>query len=617
MDPLAIRVKLKIPTNPPSYCFLPVGSSSLAALRYDVKQIITAHLPSDNLEWHLQVIREEEGVSKRYIVTTNEDVMRLMTQDILVLSWEIPPSTVTHLHQAPLKLDVDTSSSTSDLAVRLTACTNPASTNDRRMDAMRVWDADEFLTASAEECAVLCNTLQSNGFIFVRISEEDLAIQLAIMDPLAIRVKLKIPTNPPSYCFLPVGSSSLAALRYDVKQIITAHLPSDNLEWHLQVIREEEGVSKRYIVTTNEDVMRLMTQDILVLSWEIPPSTVTHLHQAPLKLDVDTSSSTSDLAVRLTACTNPASTNDRRMDAMRVWDADEFLTASAEECAVLCNTLQSNGFIFVRISEEDLAIHRRSRQALAQFWKLPVEEKNKYYIGDSSRRWGYRQLAYLNKEYFKIRKTNGMVWPSDGTLKQLAMAEYEMFNSVLKNLLHGIGRHIGFERELEDMLHYPANLPLSAENATSFGEAFLYGANETDQFVEPCPMHADMGLLTIIPPGDGPPALELFSWQHGWQNVEASNTMTTDSRVCVVFPGDLLGAVTNDFFQATPHRVVMPPRSGPRESIIFEILPRPDYVIDCSKLSFNVAGEAKSTPQTSTQFLLSVSKGRPSVNADY
>jgi isopenicillin N synthase-like dioxygenase len=275
------------------------------------------------------------------------------------------------------------------------------------------------------------------------------------------------------------------------------------------------------------------------------------------QLDVDSSSTTSDLTVRLTACTNPAPIHDARMDAMRVWDASELMTASAAECAILCDSLRSNGYIFVRITEEELAIHRRSRQAISEFWNLPVDEKNKYYIGDSSRRWGYRRLEYLNKEYFKIRKTHGMTWPVDGVLKQLAIAEYEMFNSVLKKLLRGVGRHIGFDSELENMLNYPPSLPLDRENATSFSEAFMYGENPTDQYVEPCPMHSDMGLLTIIPPGDGPPALELFSWQHGWQNVEASYVMRNDGHVCVVFPGDLLSAITNDFFQATPHRVVV------------------------------------------------------------
>jgi isopenicillin N synthase-like dioxygenase len=100
--------------------------------------------------------------------------------------------------------------------------------------------------------------------------------------------------------------------------------------------------------------------------------------------------------------------------------------------------------------------------------------------------------------------------------------------------------------------------PATQENATSFSEAFLYHDNPSDDYIEPCPMHADMGLLTIIPVGDGPAALEMFSWScGGWVNVETSKQMTSDPRVCVVFPGDLLTAVTNGFFQPTAHRVVV------------------------------------------------------------
>jgi hypothetical protein len=104
MNPLSIRVKLRIPSNPPSYRFVQIGSSSLAALEEQVRYLISPYLPSGDVQWHLQVNRDENGSPKTYIVTTSKDVMRVMTQDILFPCFELPPSTVTHLHEAPLKV---------------------------------------------------------------------------------------------------------------------------------------------------------------------------------------------------------------------------------------------------------------------------------------------------------------------------------------------------------------------------------------------------------------------------------------------------------------------------------------------------------------------------------
>lgn len=264
-----------------------------------------------------------------------------------------------------------------------------------------------------------------------------------------------------------------------------------------------------------------------------------------------------DLTVRLSSCRNSAPVGDPDMDAMPVWDAAALPTCSLEECEKLSANLLQNGYIFVRMSTEELQVHQQSREAFAAFWALPESEKNKYYIGDSSRRWGYRHLPYMRKEYFKVRKTTAMKWPPEGPLKERVMNEYEMFDSITKRVLECLARRFGFAQHLSDMLaHDPARSP-AVEMATSFGEAFLYHGNPTDEYVEPCPTHSDMGLLTIIPPGDGPAALELFNWSSNWQNVETSSQMRSDPRVCVVFPGDLLSAITNNYFQATPHRVVV------------------------------------------------------------
>lgn len=277
----------------------------------------------------------------------------------------------------------------------------------------------------------------------------------------------------------------------------------------------------------------------------------------------------SDLLVKLDRCKNPALSgqNDPTVDLQPIWQVDQLDSLNTDQIASLCLGLARTGYLFVQMSQNAQSTHETSRVELQKFFSRPLAEKMEFHSSRNPRDFGYNNIKTLGKEHLKLR-FNGMPWPEEAKMVlRNARGECELLQGIGQKLAKILMRYLGMpEDQLSEM--FQEDERPEDRSISSFGESFLYHSNVSDHCVEPCSTHQDVGMLTIIPRAAGAAALEVVNWESksmsGFHNVELSSQMVQHDGVCVIFPGNLLAAMSAQFFPATPHRVVVRKKQFPR-----------------------------------------------------
>jgi isopenicillin N synthase-like dioxygenase len=256
---------------------------------------------------------------------------------------------------------------------------------------------------------------------------------------------------------------------------------------------------------------------------------------------------------------------DVTMDQQPIWQSDQLDLLVPEQLKLLCDRFSQTGYLFLQLSDTDTAAIYAARAQISQFFKLGSEDKLRFHAGEDYRYWGYNNMPSLRKEHLKLRQHDSIPWPEDTNyVLGQAIVGCDILARSAQKLAKVLIAYIGVPKEVLATMFEAQNmhskmLSSADRSAVSFGESFLYHGNNSDDYVEPCPTHQDMGLLTIIPAAEGVPALEVVNWasrKNGFQNVELSTQMQNPG-VCVVFPGNLMERLSNQFYVSTPHRVVV------------------------------------------------------------
>mgnify|MGYP005759932583 CR=1 FL=1 len=155
-------------------------------------------------------------------------------------------------------------------------------------------------------------------------------------------------------------------------------------------------------------------------------------------------------------------------------------------------------------------------------------------------------------------------WPSPAfksscqeTLFSLGKVSQDCFKLVCRAL--GMKKE-GFERYIAHSLSPVRHL--DKLSTSSVVEMFRYlcpsrasGASPRPFYRVQCAEHSDVSLFTLIPAPRCYPGLQMYNWgESGWQAVEEQ---VLDARECIIFPGEMLSHISNNFICATPHRVVV------------------------------------------------------------
>lgn len=305
-----------------------------------------------------------------------------------------------------------------------------------------------------------------------------------------------------------------------------------------------------------------------------------------------------------------------------------------EKGGIIFEGIRTHGFLRVRLDKTECITLKKIFEEIKWFTEQNRAIKDRYSyqsIGSDSTQpqFGYRQTD-LSKQYFVCRKLSDKLktefdikYPSETF--ETCVAEYmDMMGDITKHILSALLFEIGYDRYhvrniLEGSLS-PAQ-SLSTLGFTSMTELFRYDCSgyvdDENNLRMPCGDHQDVSLFTIIPAAQGTGGLEIFDWKREWLRVEEH--MQIFPNECIVFPGELLQRLTAGIINATPHRVVVKvgPECKDRISCPFELLLRPDYIIDCNTLLFNTQTQITTDyrkTETAQDYISRISQNLVSVN---
>ena len=244
---------------------------------------------------------------------------------------------------------------------------------------------------------------------------------------------------------------------------------------------------------------------------------------------------------------------------------------------------------FFAIVDHDLDINfiKKVLNLSAEFFNLPEEVKNQYYIKEGAGQRGYTPLGIETaknskipdqKEFWHHGRSNWIQKYKKDMPENLAIKEVEEINNELISLFNNfeeVGKKIlsfiaialnlkenWFEDKINQgnsilrMIHYPK---LKNNSAGLRAEA-----------------HEDINLITLLI-GTEQKGLEIYNKEKKWIPINVGS----DKIVCNV--GDMLQRLTNDTLKSTTHRVCNPLGLGqnqPRYSIPFFLHLNPDYIIE-------------------------------------
>ncbi len=138
---------------------------------------------------------------------------------------------------------------------------------------------------------------------------------------------------------------------------------------------------------------------------------------------------------------------------------------------------------------------------------------------------------------------------------------------------------------------------------------------ENDQNADPIlsAVHEDLVLLTFVCPTNVP-GLEIYDFvgDGEWLDVEAQQ----NPQDVIVMAGEVLAKISNNYYLPASHRVRRPNQD--RTSLVYQLRPRDDVILDSKLLTSPITGDFKQPFQISGQAYLKKERAkRISVNESY
>jgi len=168
-----------------------------------------------------------------------------------------------------------------------------------------------------------------------------------------------------------------------------------------------------------------------------------------------------------------------------------------------------------------------------------------------------------------------VAWTGFNTMKQLTSL-----------CLRHLSKHIGLPEEYVNTI-IEGDLSQNEKHSQCVLEIFNYHRSVSeDTKTIPCKDHSDIGMVTAIPLSvNKSKGLQLFSWIEGkWIDIEDN----VPENYCVIFGGETLARVTNNFIFPAVHQVAA--ITQPRRSFPFLLLAKQDSILDSNKLNKEVVG---------------------------
>jgi len=250
---------------------------------------------------------------------------------------------------------------------------------------------------------------------------------------------------------------------------------------------------------------------------------------------------------------------------------------SGIDSSALFRALTDTGFVIVTDHGIDLSQLEATYATVEAFFDLPVEEKEKYVVGNGGQR-GYTPFGRENakdnpvpdlKEFWHVGRNaiQPNVWPADpGHFRSQVEWLYTEIDQLGMRLLEALTGPLNvptdtFDKMASDgnsvlrLLHYPP-IPETADPKAVRAAA-----------------HEDINLITLLVAASCA-GLELLDRDKVWRAIEAPDN------AIIVDAGDMLARITNGHIPATTHRVVNP--DGPnisRYSMPFFLHPKQEAIL--------------------------------------
>lgn len=282
-------------------------------------------------------------------------------------------------------------------------------------------------------------------------------------------------------------------------------------------------------------------------------------------------------------------------DAAHVaWEDIANPEGGADSRAAFVESLRKVGFVFLSLPDSMMGPINSSYEVARQFF---AGEAKKHHRMREQRDVGYVNMPHI-KEFYQMRYTKSPteVWPSQPeNFKEVALEYYDLMLRITKECFKMMAEGIKVDAE-----HFVDLLDLEErkekEVDTFYGSTlfryFRYKNKPCLPEDEPCKVHTDIGLLTIIPVTTVPQLQMLHPDNFEW--IDAEPLSTTKNEV-IVFCGEMMERLTMYYYRAVMHRVNPPPvelMGQERYSLVYLCRGRPDAVMDTVKLNSPVLGPA-------------------------
>lgn len=302
-------------------------------------------------------------------------------------------------------------------------------------------------------------------------------------------------------------------------------------------------------------------------------------------------------------------------------DLEDFLSGTSARKAKFVDAMgkgyEEFGFIALKnhgLSEKlTVELYRVS----AEFFALPNQVKNKYYVEGFGGQIGYTPAEKAEhakgkkvpdlKEYYMIsqeirgRNSGGRdftfidgpnVWPVEvSRFKEVALDVYRRLEDAGKQTLRALALYLSLDENYFDEKIHNGNSKLRL----IYYPPILHDPGTAARSSE----HEDINLITLLM-GASAEGLEIKTRQGEWISV----TSLPDQ--VVINAGDMLQRLTNYRLHSTTHRVVNPPQekwNTPRYSAPFFLHPRPETDLTCLESCVSDQNPARCPPITAYGYL--------------
>jgi len=251
---------------------------------------------------------------------------------------------------------------------------------------------------------------------------------------------------------------------------------------------------------------------------------------------------------------------------------------------LLSNSFRETGFAVIKNHDVDPKLVQKVYDQWESFFKLPLEEKNKYKF-NQNRQDGYFPFKSENakgstakdlKEFYHIYKNSEL--PSNFytyTNDLFSVCETKNLMKTLTDLGESLLVALDVVNFKENVVKNTQPFSKMIENSdqTLFRILHYPPIIENPDGAVRAAAHEDINLITLLPSSTFP-GLQVKDIQGNWHFVDLDNT----ENAIIVNVGDMLQEASNGYYKSTTHRVVNPTGYGAtisRYSMPLFIHPRP------------------------------------------